>query len=82
LLKSLIQSPYDALAANTWMTIEAASVRLAGDIGLATVLGDSEEGLSIQEIADKTGVDGAKLGLLVPNASNYFSANPSCRACC
>ena len=44
------------------MTIEAASVRLAGDIGLASVLGDSEEGLSIQEIADKTGVDGVKLG--------------------
>lgn len=44
------------------MTIEAASVRLAGDIGLATVLGNSEDGLSIQEIADKTGVDGVKLG--------------------
>jgi len=61
LLKSLVQSPYDALAANTWMTIEAASVRLAGDIGLASVLGNSEEGMSMQEIADKTGVDGAKL---------------------
>lgn len=61
LLKSLIQSPYDALAANTFMAIEGASVRLAGDIGLATVLGDSEDGLTIQEIADKTGVEREKL---------------------
>ena len=44
------------------MTIEAASVRLAGDIGLASVLDDTEEGMSIQQIADKTGVDGVKLG--------------------
>jgi len=48
------------------MTIEAASVRLAGDIDLATILGNSEAGLSIQEIADKTGVDGVKLGSLPP----------------
>jgi hypothetical protein len=64
------------------MTIEAASVRLAGDIGLATVLGDSEEGLNIQEIADKTGVDGVKLGLLIPIASNYFSTDSCRRARC
>ncbi|TFK77452.1 S-adenosyl-L-methionine-dependent methyltransferase [Pluteus cervinus] len=61
LLKSLIQSPYDALAANTWATLEVAGVRLAADIGLASVLGDSEEGLSVDEIATKTGVDGLKL---------------------
>ncbi|TFK41818.1 S-adenosyl-L-methionine-dependent methyltransferase [Crucibulum laeve] len=61
LLKSLIQSPYDALAANTWMTLEVAGVRLAADIKLASVLGDSEDGLSIQEIADQTCVDGIKL---------------------
>lgn len=46
------------------MAIEGASVRLAGDIGLATVLGDSEDGLTIQEIADKTGVEREKLGSL------------------
>lgn len=61
LIKSLIQSPYDALAANTWMTLEVAGVRLAAEIGLATVLGDSEDGLSINEIAEKTNVDGIKL---------------------
>ncbi|KAF9454163.1 S-adenosyl-L-methionine-dependent methyltransferase [Macrolepiota fuliginosa MF-IS2] len=61
LVKTLIQSPYDALAANTWMNLEVAGLRLAADIGLATVLGDSEDGLSIAEIADKTGVDGLKL---------------------
>ncbi|RDB28601.1 4-O-methyltransferase 1 [Hypsizygus marmoreus] len=61
LLKSLVQSPYDALAANTWATLEVSSVRLAAETGLASVLGDSEEGLSIDEIAEKTGVDGLKL---------------------
>ena len=62
LIKSLIQSPYDALTANTWMVLEVAGVRLTAEIGLATVLGDSEDGLSIQEIAEKTGVDPLKLG--------------------
>ena len=61
-IKSLIQSPYDALTANTWMVLEVAGVRLTAEIGLATVLGDSEDGLSIQEIAEKTGVDPLKLG--------------------
>jgi len=61
LIKSLIQSPYDALTANTWMVLEVAGVRLTAEIGLATVLGDSEDGLSIQEIAEKTGVDPLKL---------------------
>lgn len=44
------------------MSFEAASVRLAAEIGLANVLGDSESGLSIAEIAEKTSVDGLKLG--------------------
>ncbi|KAG6873862.1 hypothetical protein C0995_010474 [Termitomyces sp. Mi166 len=61
LLKSLIQSPYDALAANTWMTLESACVRLAAEIDVASVLGDSEDGLSIDEIAKKTNVDSPKL---------------------
>ena len=63
LIKSLVQSPYDALTANTWMVLEVAGVRLTAEIGLATILGDSEEGLSISEIAKKTNVDGIKLGL-------------------
>ena len=58
----MIQSPYDALAANTWMALEVAGVRLTAEIGLATVLGDSEDGLSIQEIAEKTSMDPLKLG--------------------
>ncbi|KAF8167337.1 S-adenosyl-L-methionine-dependent methyltransferase [Crassisporium funariophilum] len=61
LLKSLMQSPYDALAANTWMVLEVAGVRLTAEIGLASVLGDSEDGVSIQEIASKTKVDAIKL---------------------
>ncbi len=44
------------------MSLEAAGLRLAADIGLATILGDSEDGLSITEIAEKTGVDALKLG--------------------
>ena len=58
----MIQSPYDTLAANTWMVLEVAGVRLTAEIGLATVLGNSEDGMSIPEIAKKTGVDGDKLG--------------------
>ena len=44
------------------MVLEVAGVRLTAEIGLATVLGDSEDGLSIQEIAEKTGMDPLKLG--------------------
>ena len=44
------------------MVLEVAGVRLTAEIGLATVLGDSEDGLSIQEIAEKTSVDPLKLG--------------------
>jgi len=65
----LVQSPYDALAANTWMVLEVAGVRLTAEIGLATILGDSEDGLSVDEIAQKTGVDGLKLG-----GFKYFSS--------
>ncbi|KAF9469787.1 S-adenosyl-L-methionine-dependent methyltransferase [Collybia nuda] len=61
LIKSLMQSPHDALVANTWMSLEIAGVRLAAEIGLASLLDDSEDGLSIEEIAEKTGVDGLKL---------------------
>ena len=62
LIKSIIQSPHDALAANTWMVLEVAGVRLTAEIGLATILGDSEEGLPLSEIAEKTKVDALKLG--------------------
>ena len=44
------------------MVLEVAGVRLTADIDLATILGESEEGLSLKEIADKTGVDELKLG--------------------
>lgn len=44
------------------MVLEVAGVRLTAEIGLATILGDTEDGLSVNEIAEKTGVDGIKLG--------------------
>lgn len=74
LIKSLIQSPYDALAANTWMALEVAGVRLTAEIGLATILGDSEDGLTVSEIAEKTSVDGDKLGSLIKplHSSPFF----------
>ncbi|KAF8899093.1 S-adenosyl-L-methionine-dependent methyltransferase [Infundibulicybe gibba] len=75
LIKSLVQSPYDALAANTWMSLEVAGVRLAADIGLASVLGDNEEGLSVAEIALETGVDGLKLGWFRETKQGYFANN-------
>ncbi|KAK1234862.1 hypothetical protein PQX77_001956 [Marasmius sp. AFHP31] len=61
LIKSLIQNPYDTLSATTWATLEVAGVRLAAEIGLASALGESEEGLSTKEIEEKTGVDGSKI---------------------
>ncbi|KAL0566492.1 hypothetical protein V5O48_015523 [Marasmius crinis-equi] len=61
LIKTLVQNPYDALFAMTWATMEVAGLRMAAEIGLASALGDSEEGLSMKEIEEKTGVDGSKL---------------------
>jgi hypothetical protein len=46
------------------MGLEMAGVRLTAEMGLATILGDSEDGLGIQDIAEKTGVDSLKLGSL------------------
>jgi sugar/nucleoside kinase (ribokinase family) len=54
------------------MVLEVAGVRLTAEIGLATVLGDSEDGLSIQEIAEKTGVDPLKLGLSIDQTGRIF----------
>jgi len=50
----------DALMESACMVVEPAAIRLSAEIGLATILGDSEDGLSIQEIAEKTGVDALK----------------------
>lgn len=47
------------------MTVEVAGVRVVSEIGLASILGDSEDGLSIDEIAAKTSVDGLKLGIII-----------------
>jgi hypothetical protein len=60
------------------MTLEAASVRLAAEIDLASVLADSEDGLSVQEIAETTGVDGLKLGafVLLPKSLVYVLIIP------
>ena len=44
------------------MALEVAGVRLTAEIGLATILGDSEDGMTIPQIAEKSSVDGDKLG--------------------
>lgn len=46
------------------MVLEVAGVRLTAEIGLATILGDSEDGMTIPQIAERTSVDGDKLGSL------------------
>ncbi|KZT19768.1 S-adenosyl-L-methionine-dependent methyltransferase [Neolentinus lepideus HHB14362 ss-1] len=64
LIKYLLESPYDALSANTWMTLECSSIRLAADLGIADILTscpNPEVGLSVEEIAKKTDVDAIKL---------------------
>ncbi|KAJ8083525.1 hypothetical protein PM082_009399 [Marasmius tenuissimus] len=61
LIKTLIQDPHDTLLAMSWASTEIASARLAAEIGLANVLGESEEGLSVKDIEDRTGVDGLKI---------------------
>jgi hypothetical protein len=62
LLKSLVQSPWDAVFTNSFKTMESACIRAVADADVATLLGDLEEGMSIDEIADKTNVDALKLG--------------------
>jgi hypothetical protein len=62
-LTALIRAPYDAVAINTWSGIEPACLRLAANLDLATILGDSEEGISLTELAERTGVEEAKLGM-------------------
>ena len=56
--------------ASACMVFEPAAIRLTAELGLATILGDSEDGLSIQEIAEKTGVDALKFG-----SSSHTDAN-------
>lgn len=40
---------------------EAAGLRLLAELGVASVLGDNEDGLSVEEIAAQTDVDSVKL---------------------
>ena len=54
------------------MVLEVAGVRLTAEIGLATVLGDSEDGFSIQEIAEKTDMDPLKLGSSMTQMGGKF----------
>ena len=61
------------------MVLEVAGVRLTAEIGLATVLGDSEDGLSIQEIAEKTGVDALKLGSSIVQSGKEIINMRVCR---
>ncbi|KAG6837316.1 hypothetical protein H0H93_011411 [Arthromyces matolae] len=61
LLKSLVQSPYDTLASNTWMTLESACIHLAAEVEVASILGETEVGLTVDEIAKKANVDALKL---------------------
>lgn len=60
------------------MTLEASGLQLVAEIGLATILGESEDGLSIEELAAKTGVDGLKLG----KASDTYMAHIYLTCCC
>lgn len=59
------------------MSLEIAGVRLAAEIGLASILADSEDGLSIDEIAGKTGVDGSKLGTFLDILKVFCILKPS-----
>ncbi|KAF5352817.1 hypothetical protein D9756_006140 [Leucocoprinus leucothites] len=60
-LMVLIRNPYDAIAASSWSAIEPASLRLAADLDLATIIGDSEDGVSLSELTAKTRIEEAKL---------------------
>ncbi|KAF5352584.1 hypothetical protein D9756_006139 [Leucocoprinus leucothites] len=60
-LMALIRNPYDAIAASSWSAIEPASLRLAAYLDLATIIGDSEDGISVSELTAKTGIEEAKL---------------------
>lgn len=61
LLTALVQPPYDALATTTYSSHESACLRLAADLELATIIGDSEDGIGLTELATKTGIQELKL---------------------
>jgi len=41
----------------------SASLRLAADLDLATIIGDSEDGVSLAELVEKTGIEEEKIGM-------------------
>lgn len=47
---------------NSMMACEPAALRVAAELGIATILGDSEDGLTIDEISERADVDASKLG--------------------
>jgi hypothetical protein len=64
LLKQLMQTPYEALSSSSMTTLEAGGLRLASEVSLSNVLAavpNPEAELAIPEMANKVGVDGAKL---------------------
>ncbi|KAJ3569916.1 hypothetical protein NP233_g4740 [Leucocoprinus birnbaumii] len=56
LLKTLVRAPYDALAADTLSGYVPASLRLAADLDLATIIGDTEDGMDRNELHNKSAV--------------------------
>lgn len=63
----MLRPPHEAIAASAFSALEPASLRLAANLDLATTIGDSEDGVSLTELAQKTSVDELKLG--VPSLS-------------
>ncbi|KAL9716637.1 hypothetical protein Ac2012v2_001088 [Leucoagaricus gongylophorus] len=61
LLDTLIRAPYDAISVECASSLVSASLRLAADLDLATVIGDSENGVSLAELVEKTGIEEEKI---------------------
>lgn len=62
-MDTLIRAPYDAISVECASSLVSASLRLAADLDLATVIGDSENGVSLAELVEKTGIEEEKIGM-------------------
>lgn len=64
LLTTLIRAPYDAIGVDTWAGMGAASLQLAAELDLATIMGELEDGVSVKELSEKAGIGQSRLGTI------------------
>lgn len=63
-MTTLIRSPYETLSIECVSALAPTSLRLAANLDLATIIGDSEDGVSLAELAKRTGIEEEKIGIV------------------